>query len=110
MGHLNTKDSRFRSNQRPSSYKDIDDANVSSTSSDLPVNDIGSKNETTGRFLRLLHLLRANDWSRDDIFGALKDYYKIGDDDDPKAKITSERAVRILLRDLLFLNNTGCQI
>jgi len=107
---LNTKDSRFRSNQRPSSDKDIDDANVSSTSSDLPVNDIGSKNETTERFFRLLHLLTANDCSRDDIFGRLKDYYKIGDDDDPKVKAPSQRAGRMLQRDLLFLKKMGYQI
>ena len=107
---MNTEDSHLQSKKRASPDRDIDEADISRISSALPANYIGPRYETTERIFRLLHLLTANDCSRDDIFGRLKDYYKIGDDDDPKVKASSQRAGRMLGRDLQFLKKMGYQI
>jgi len=107
---LNTKRTRLQDTQRPVSFDELNENDVLETSSDVQVINAGPKYETTERVFRLLHLLTANDCSRDDIFGRLKDYYKIGDDDDPKVKASSQRAGRMLGRDLQFLKKMGYQI
>src|SRR6266487_5011386 len=68
------------------------------------------QNKTTERIFRLLHLLTANDCSRDDIFGRLRDYYNISEGDDPRVRASSQRAGRMLRRDLQFLEKMGFQI
>jgi len=107
---LNTKRTRLQNTQRPVSFDELNENDVVETSSDVQVINAGPKYETTERVFRLLHLLTANDCSRDDIFGRLKDNYKIGDDDDPKVKASSQRAGRMLGRDLQFLKKMGYQI
>ena len=107
---MNTKRTRLQATQRPVSFDELNENDVLETSSDVQVINAGPKYETTERVFRLLHLLTANDCSRDDIFGRLKDYYKIGDDDDPKVKAPSQRAGRMLRRDLQFLKKMGYQI
>ena len=107
---MNTKRTRLQDTQRPVSFDELNENDVLETSSDVQVINAGPKYETTERVFRLLHLLTANDCSRDDIFGRLKDYYKIGDDDDPKVKAPSQRAGRMLRRDLQFLKKMGYQI
>ena len=107
---MNTKRTRLQATQRPVSFDELNENDVLETSSDVQVINAGPKYETTERVFRLLHLLTANDCSRDDIFGRLKDYYKIGDDDDPKVKASSQRAGRMLGRDLQFLKKMGYQI
>ncbi len=107
---MNTKRTRLQNTQRPVSFDELNENDVLETSSDVQVINAGPKYETTERVFRLLHLLTANDCSRDDIFGRLKDNYKIGDDDDPKVKASSQRAGRMLGRDLQFLKKMGYQI
>ena len=107
---MNTKRTRLQATQRPVSFDELNENDVLETSSDVQVINAGPKYETTERVFRLLHLLTANDCSRDDIFGRLKDNYKIGDDDDPKVKASSQRAGRMLGRDLQFLKKMGYQI
>ena len=107
---MNTKRTRLQNTQRPVSFDELNENDVVETSSDVQVINAGPKYETTERVFRLLHLLTANDCSRDDIFGRLKDNYKIGDDDDPKVKASSQRAGRMLGRDLQFLKKMGYQI
>jgi predicted DNA-binding transcriptional regulator YafY len=107
IGHLNTKDSRHQSSQGPP--PDNDDE-VVENSSNSRVKSKGPQNKTTERIFRLLHLLTGSNCSQDDIFGRLKDYYKIGESDDPKVKAPSQRAGRMLRRDLHFLQNMGFQI
>ena len=107
---MNTKRTRLQATQRPVSFDELNENDVLETSSDVQVINAGPKYETTERVFHLLHLLTANDCSRDDIFGRLKDYYKIGDDDDPKVKAPSQRAGRMLRRDLQFLKKMGYQI
>ncbi|TMD66313.1 MAG: WYL domain-containing protein [Chloroflexi bacterium] len=107
---MNTKRTRPQATQRPVSFDELNENDVLETSSDVQVINTGPKYETTERVFRLLHLLTANDCSRDDIFERLKDYYKIGDGDDPKVKAPSQRAGRMLRRDLLFLRKMGYQI
>ena len=107
---MNTKRTRLQATQRPVSFDELNENDVLETSSDVQVINTGPKYEATERVFRLLHLLTANDCSRDDIFGRLKDYYKIGDDDDPKVKASSQRAGRMLGRDLQFLKKMGYQI
>ncbi len=110
MDTMKKTKSRPQTNQRPLHEKDIDEADVSRTSTELPVNNTGPRYETTERILRLLHLLTANDCSRDDIFERLKDYYRIGESDDPRVKAPSQRAGKMLGRDLQFLKKMGYQI
>ena len=107
---MNTKRTRLQNTQRLVSFDELNENDVLETSSDVQVINAGPKYETTERVFRLLHFLTANDCSRDDIFGRLKDYYKIGDDDDPKVKASSQRAGRMLGRDLQFLKKMGYQI
>src|SRR5207247_1575321 len=109
-GHLNAKDSHLQSSQGPPPVKDIDETDLLETLSSVQANNIGPRYETTERIFRLLHLLTANDCSRDDIFGRLKDYYKIGEGDDPRVRASSQRAGRMLRRDLQFLEKMGLQI
>jgi WYL domain len=107
---LNTKRTRPQATQRPLSSDELNGTDILETSSDVRVANTGPKYETTERVFRLLHLLTANDCSRDDIFERLKDYYKIDDDDDPKVKAPSQRAGQMLGRDLRFLKKMGYQI
>ena len=105
---MNTKDSHLQSSQGPPPDNDIDD--VLENLSNGRVKNKGPQNKTTERIFRLLHLLTANDCSRDDIFGRLRDYYKIGEGDDPRVRASSQRAGRMLRRDLQFLEKMGFQI
>jgi WYL domain len=107
---LNTKRTRPQDTQRSLSSDELNEADILETSSDVRVTTTGPKYEATERVFRLLHLLTANDCSRDDIFGRLKDYYKIDDDDDPKVKASSQRAGQMLRRDLRSLKKMGYQI
>ena len=107
---MNTEDSRLQSKKRASPDRDIDEADISRISSALSTNNIGPRYETTERIFRLLHLLTANDCSRDDIFEQLRDYYKIGEGDEPRVRAPSQRAGRMLRRDLQFLEKMGFQI
>ncbi len=107
---MNTKETRLQSKKRASPDRDIDDADISRISSALSTNNIGPRYETTERIFRLLHLLTANDCSRDDIFEQLRDYYKIGEGDEPRVRAPSQRAGRMLRRDLQFLEKMGFQI
>src|SRR5712692_1470115 len=91
-------------------FDDSGGADVLETSSTVGTNDIGARYEMTERIFRLLHLLTANDCSRDDIFGRLRDYYKIGEGDDPRVKAPSQRAGKMLGRDLRFLKQMGYDI
>jgi predicted DNA-binding transcriptional regulator YafY len=96
--------------QRVQAMNEFSEADTSENSFEVKANYTGPRYETTERIFRLLHLLTANDCSRDDIFGRLKDYYKIGESDDPKVKAPSQRAGRMLRRDLHFLQNMSFQI
>ena len=89
---------------------EFDEPGTSENSFKGMANYIGPRYETTERIFRLLHLLTANDCSRDDIFAQLRDYYKIGEEDDPRVRASSQRAGRMLRRDLHFLQNMGFQI
>ncbi len=103
---MNTKDSRLQSNQGPPSDND----DVLENSSNSRVKGKGHQNKTTERIFRLLHLLTGSNCSQDDIFGRLKDYYKIGEGDDPRVKAPSQRAGKMLGRDLRFLKQMGYDI
>jgi len=108
IGHLNTKDSRLQSSQGSRPDNDIDD--VLENSSSGRVKSKGPQNKTTERIFRLLHLLTGSNCSQDDIFGRLKDYYKISENDDPRVKAPSQRAGKMLRRDIQFLEKMGYDI
>ncbi len=98
------------STQRDQAINEFIEADTSETPFEIKTIHTGPKYETTERIFRLLHLLTANNCSRDDIFGQLRDYYKIGEEDDSRVKASSQRAGRMLRRDLHFLQNMGFQI
>jgi hypothetical protein len=66
--------------------------------------------ENAERVLRLLYLLSGGDCTQEDILGRLKDFYRIGEDDDPKARAPSGRVGKMLSRDLRVLENMGYEI
>src|SRR6266568_9440853 len=98
------------STQRDQAINEFIEADTSETPFEIKTIHTGPKYETTERIFRLLHLLTANHCSRDDIFGQLRDYYKIGEEEDSRVKASSQRAGRMLRRDLHFLQNMGFQI
>ena len=71
--------------------------------------DSSSLYRTTERIFRLLHLLTGSNCTKDDIFERLRDYYNIAEDDDPKVRASSQRAGRMLRRDIHFLEKIGYQ-
>jgi len=78
------------------------DSDIQSSSDNATAN--GSPNhESTERIFRLLQFLAANNCTRQDIFERMRDYYKINEGDDPRAMASSQRAGRMLLRDIQFL-------
>jgi len=74
------------------------------------IDSVGPRYETAERILRLLRLLTTNNCTRQDIFERLRDHYKINESDDPRAMAPSQRAGRMLLRDIQFLEKVGYQI
>jgi len=101
---LDSKDSF----QQPQDVDGVDEGELSEISPDVYGDGTNPKYATTERIFRLLHLLTANDCTRQDIFERLKDHYKIGDD--PGVRATSQRAGRMLRRDIQFLQHMGYKI
>lgn len=66
--------------------------------------------ETAERILHLLYLLLGGDRIREDIFERMKDFYRIGESDSSKVRATSQRAGRMLSRDIQALEHIGFQI
>jgi predicted DNA-binding transcriptional regulator YafY len=67
----------------------------------------GQKYEMTERILRLLQYLTTAEYTRQELFERMKDYYRVGDS--PK-KPSSRSGERMFLRDVEFLQNMGYQI
>ncbi len=85
------------------------DSDIQSSSDNATAN--GSPNhESTERIFRLLQFLAANNCTRQDIFERMRDYYKINEGDDPRAMASSQRAGRMLLRDIQFLEKMGYRV
>src|SRR6266568_5017881 len=104
--NLDSKDSF----QQPQDVDGVDEGELSEISPDVYGDGTNPKYATTERILRLLHLLTFNDCTRQDIFERLKDYYKIDESDAPKVSASSQRAGRMLLRDIKFLERMGYEI
>jgi len=85
------------------------DSDIQSSSDNATAN--GSPNhESTERIFRLLQFLAANNCTRQAIFERMRDYYKINEGDDPRAMASSQRAGRMLLRDIQFLEKMGYRV
>jgi hypothetical protein len=63
--------------------------------------------KTTERVFRLLHLLLANECTRQEIFDHLREFYHTEEGHDATLHLSSQRAGRMLLRDLKFLEKMG---
>ncbi len=85
------------------------DSNKQSSSDNASANS-SPNHESTERIFRLLHLLAANNCTRQAIFEHMRDYYKINESDDPRAMASSQRAGRMLLRDIQSLEKMGYQV
>jgi predicted DNA-binding transcriptional regulator YafY len=85
------------------------DSDIQSSSDNATANS-SLKHESTERIFRLLHLLAANNCTRQDIFERMRDHYKINEGDDPKAMASSQRAGRMLLRDIQSLEKMGYRV
>src|SRR5205807_351531 len=96
------------SHRQPDDVDELDEGELLEISPDIYTGGTSPKYEPTERIFRLLHLLTANDCTRQDIFERLKDHYKIGDDLSVRA--TSQRAGRMLRRDIQFLQQMGYEI
>ncbi len=94
--------------QQKHGVDELDEGKLLEISSDVYARSTNPKYAMTERIFRLLHLLTANDCTRQDIFERLKDHYKI--DDDPRVRATSQRAGRMLRRDIQFLQQMGYEI
>lgn len=70
----------------------------------------GFKRDPSERRFRLFHLLSANQLTRSDIFERLGDYYQVNESDDQVVGLSSQRAGKMLLRDLQFLERVGYQV
>jgi hypothetical protein len=79
-------------------------------SSDNAAANGSPSHESTERIFRLLHLLATNNCTRQDIFERMRDHYKINEGDDPRAMASSQRAGRMLLRDIQFLEKMGYRV
>ncbi|MDQ2886422.1 MAG: WYL domain-containing protein [Chloroflexota bacterium] len=81
---------------------------------ELPGDEVGQassfRRDPSERRFRLFHLLSANDLTRQDIFGRMGEYYQVNDDDDRAVSLSSQRAGKMLLRDLQFLERVGYQV
>lgn len=81
---------------------------------ELPGDEAGQasrfKRDPSERRFRLFHLLSANQLTRADIFERLGEYYQVTDGDDRAVGLSSQRAGKMLLRDLQFLERIGYQI
>jgi predicted DNA-binding transcriptional regulator YafY len=99
-------DSRFSEQLQP--VDDPREAELPESAPDEQTGGIGPKYETAERILHLLQLLTAGDCTRQDIFERMRDYYKVTDD--PRVQAASQRAGRMLLRDLAFLKTMGYEI
>jgi predicted DNA-binding transcriptional regulator YafY len=107
---MDTADTPLNAAQQLQSFDQLDESELLETSPDVQFDSGGPRYETTERILRLLHLLTFNDCTRQDIFERLKDYYKIDESDGPKVGASSQRAGRMLLRDIKFLERMGYEI
>lgn len=65
---------------------------------------------STERRFQLLYLLSLNRCSRTAIFERLKDYYNISEEDAPRVRAPSQRAGRMLQRDIEYLEKMGFTI
>lgn len=85
------------------------DSDIQTSSDNASVNS-SPNHESTERIFRLLQFLAANNCTRQDIFERMRDYYKINESDDPRAMASSQRAGRMLLRDIQFLEKMGYRV
>jgi predicted DNA-binding transcriptional regulator YafY len=85
------------------------DSDIQSSSDNAAANG-SPTHESTERIFRLLQFLAANNCTRQDIFERMRDYYKINESDDPRAMASSQRAGRMLLRDIQFLEKMGYRV
>ncbi len=106
---LNTERTRSGSDQQLQSFGDSDKDELLETFADQRA-DNGPRYETTERIMRLLQFLAANDCTRQDILKRMRDYYRIDEGDDPKVQASSQRAGRMFLRDIKFLEKMGYEI
>lgn len=99
-----------RRNKGQSERETGQDAEARGVFVDRQDTDAEPQYENAERILRLLYLLSSSDCMQEDIFGRLKDFYRIGEDDDPKVRAPSGRAGKMLSRDLRVLENMGYEI
>jgi predicted DNA-binding transcriptional regulator YafY len=101
-----------RQNKGRSSRKTDENSEMELTDVFVDGPDIDSEPhyENAERVIRLLYLLSGGDCTQEDIFDRLKDFYRTGEDDDPKVRAPSGRAGKMLARDLRVLENIGYEI
>jgi predicted DNA-binding transcriptional regulator YafY len=88
----------------------FDEENASERMEDEPGQASALRRDPSERRFRLFHLLSSNELTREDIFERLGDYYQVTADDDRTVGLSSQRAGKMLLRDLQFLERVGYQI
>jgi len=92
----NPGDSFGRAKREPLASDDLDDFDEDSSRS--PSDGQAPEYRTAERVLRLLHLLTTSEYTRQEIFERMPDYYRTEDISNPKSA-----AVRMFQRDLSFL-------
>lgn len=108
---MDTKHTRLDSAHSQQLTGNLDEAELSDLLSDEEADSSGPRYETTERIFRLLHLLTVNNnCTRQDIFERLRDYYNVSESDDPVVSSSSQRAGKMLLRDIKFLEKMGYEI
>ncbi len=89
---------------------EIDEDNEPELAEDEPERASVFRRDPLERRFRLFQLLSANKLTRQDIFERMGDYYRIKGGDDQAAGLSSQRAGKMLLRDLHFLERVGYQV
>ncbi len=107
---MNTK--RFHTGlaQQETAIDSLSQFEPTKTSGDEEPGTTDPRYENAERILRLLYLLWGGERTRDDIFEHLKDFYNIQESDDPKVRAASQRAGRMLSRDIQALEHMGFEI
>ncbi len=105
--HMDAEHLRLNSAQSQHAPDNLDEPELLS---DEETDSSGPRYEMTERIFRLLHLLVVNDCTRRTIFESLGDFYNVTETDDHIVSSSSQRAGKMLLRDMKFLEKMGYQI
>ncbi len=107
---MDAQDANMDSNQMFEMHSEPSEIEEVETVQDEPGRARASRSEAMKRRFGLLHLLTFNTCTRQDIFERMHDYYNIDEFDNSNVSASSQRAGRMLLRDLHFLQEIGCEI